>query len=96
MKLSPLSNNVVIKPFPAEENIGRILLPDVAKRVPCKGHVVAAGPGLLDDKGKRIPPSVKKGDVVIYPSYTGTNIEVEKEELIIMRESEILAVVEKE
>ena len=91
-KLQPLADRVVIKPMAKEEiTKGGIVLPDTAKEKPQEGKVIAAGPGTLNDEGKRVPLDVKVGDVVIYAKYAGTEIKEDGEELIILRESDILA-----
>lgn len=91
-KLQPLGDRVVIKPQPKEEiTKGGIVLPDTAKEKPMDGKVLAVGPGSLDDSGKRVPLDVKVGDIVIYAKYAGTEIKEDGEELIILRESDILA-----
>jgi len=92
VKLQPLGDRVVVKPIPKEDvTKGGILLPDTAKEKPQEGKVIAVGPGRLTDDGKRIVMDVKKGDVVIYAKYGGTEIKEDDEELIILRESDILA-----
>jgi len=91
-KLQPLADRVVIKPMPREDiTKGGIVLPDTAKEKPMEGKVIAAGPGNLSDDGKRIPLDVKVGDIVVYAKYAGTEIKEDGEELIILRESDILA-----
>lgn len=95
MALEPLADRVVIKPKEeTEEKVGSIIIPDTAKEKPAEGTVVAVGPGRRNDEGERIPMSVKVGDVVLYGKYSGTEVKVNDEDLIIMRESEILAVIE--
>ncbi len=95
MALKPLDDRVVIEPIEAEEKTaGGIVLPDTAKEKPMRGKIVAAGPGKLLENGKRGEMSVKKGDEVIYGKYAGTEIKVKGKELIIIRESELLAKVE--
>jgi len=92
VKLQPLGDRVVVKPIPKEDvTKGGILLPDTAKEKPQEGKVIAVGPGRLTDDGKRIVMDVKKGDVVIYAKYGGSEIKEDDEELIILRESDILA-----
>jgi len=92
VKLQPLGDRVVVKPMPKEEvTKGGIFLPDTAKEKPQEGKVVAVGPGKLTDDGKRIVMDVIVGDVVIYAKYGGTEIKEDGEELIILRESDILA-----
>jgi len=92
VKLSPLGDRVVIKPISKEEvTKGGIVIPDTAKEKPQEGEIIAVGPGRLSDDGKRIAMEVKEGDKVIYAKYAGTEIKVDDEELIILRESDILA-----
>ena len=91
-KIEPLGDRVVIKPTPKEEvSKGGIVLPDTAKEKPQEGKIIAAGPGRLTEEGKRIAMDVKKGDKVIYSKYAGTEFKLGTEELIIMREGDILA-----
>ena len=92
VKLQPLADRLVVKPIAREEvTKGGIVLPDTAKEKPQEGKVLAVGPGRLSEEGKRVPMGVKVGDVVIYAKYGGTEIKIEDEELIILRESDILA-----
>ncbi|PIU23489.1 MAG: co-chaperone GroES [Chloroflexi bacterium CG_4_9_14_3_um_filter_45_9] len=91
-KIVPLGDRVVIKAVPKEEvSKGGIVLPDTAKEKPQEGEIIAVGPGRLTDEGQRIAMEVKVGDRVIYSKYAGTEFKPEEEELIIMRESDILA-----
>jgi chaperonin GroES len=91
-KIEPLQDRVVIKPLPKEEvSKGGIVLPDTAKEKPQEGEIVAVGPGKLSEDGKRIAMEVKVGDKVIYSKYAGTEFKLDDEELVIMRESDILA-----
>jgi chaperonin GroES len=91
-KLVPLGERVVIKPSPKEEvSKGGIVLPDTAKEKPQEGEIIAVGPGKLSEDGKRIAMEVKVGDKVIYSKYAGTEFKLDDEELVIMRESDILA-----
>jgi chaperonin GroES len=91
-KIEPLGDRVVIKPTPKEEvSRGGIVLPDTAQEKPQDGKVIAAGPGRLTEDGKRIPMDVKKGDKVIYSKYAGTEFKLDGEELVVMREGDILA-----
>jgi chaperonin GroES len=91
-KIEPLGDRVVIKPTPKEEKSkGGIILPDTAKEKPQEGKIIAAGPGRLTEEGKRVAMEVKKGDKVIYSKYAGTEFKLDTEELIIMREGDILA-----
>ena len=92
VKLQPLADRLVVKPIEKEEvTKGGIFLPDTAKEKPQEGEVVAVGPGRLSEDGKRIAMEVKKGDRVIYAKYGGSEIKIDDEELIILRESDILA-----
>jgi chaperonin GroES len=96
IKLQPLADRVVVKPIEGEEvSKGGIILPDTAKEKPQKGQVIAVGPGRLDADGKRIPPEVKKGDKVIYQKFAGTELKQGDEEVLILRESDILAIISK-
>jgi chaperonin GroES len=91
-KIEPLGDRVVIKPTPKEEvSKGGIVLPDTAKEKPQEGKIIAVGPGRLTEEGNRIGMEVKKGDKVIYSKYAGTEFKLDGEELIIMREGDILA-----
>jgi chaperonin GroES len=91
-KIEPLGDRVVIKPSPKEEvSKGGIVLPDTAKEKPQEGEIIAVGPGRLSEDGKRIAMDVKKGDKVIYSKYAGTEFKLDDEELVIMREGDILA-----
>ncbi|TKJ37066.1 MAG: co-chaperone GroES [Planctomycetes bacterium B3_Pla] len=96
MKLKPLDDRIVIKQSDAEEiSAGGILLPDSAQEKPQIGKVIATGPGKLLDDGKRSPMSVKKKDEVIYGKYTGSDIEIDSRKYVILRESDVLGIVEK-
>jgi len=96
MKLKPLEDRVVVKPNEAEEvTAGGIVLPDSAKEKPLMGKVVAVGDGKLLDSGSRGEMSVKKGDTVLYSKYGGSEVEVDGVEYKILRESELLGIVEK-
>jgi chaperonin GroES len=92
VKLVPLADRLVVRPIEREEvTKGGIVLPDTAKEKPQEGEVLAVGPGRMSDDGKRIPMDVVKGDIVVYAKYGGTEIKVEDEELMILRESDVLA-----
>jgi chaperonin GroES len=94
MKIKPLADRVVIKPSPAEEKTkGGIILPDTAKEKPVMGEVVAVGPGKVSDDGKKILLDVKVGDKVLYGKYSGTEVTVDGEEYLFMREADIFAIV---
>ena len=91
-KLQPLADRIVVKPKPREEiTKGGIVLPDTAQEKPQEGEVIAVGPGKMTDDGKRIPMDIKVGDTVLYTKYGGTEIKEDDEELMILRESDILA-----
>lgn len=95
MKLRPLADRVIVKQSEAEEKTkSGIVLPDSAKEKPTKGKVVSVGPGKLDDKGKRMELSVRAGDIVYYGKYSGTEIEVEGAKFVILRENDLLGVLE--
>ncbi len=92
VKLQPMGDRLVVKPIQSEEKTkSGIYLPDTAKEKPQEGKVIAVGPGRVTDEGKRIVPDVEVGDIVIYTKYGGSEIKIDGEELIIMRESDILA-----
>src|SRR5438093_2278367 len=96
LKVRPLDDRVVVEVLEAEEKTaGGIVLPDTAKQKPQRGRVVAVGPGKLLDSGKRAVLNVGKGDEVIYGRYAGSDIEVDRKEIKILRESDILAKVVK-
>ena len=92
VKLQPLADHVVVKPLAKEEKTrSGIYIPDTAKEKPQEGEIIAVGPGRLTDEGKRIVVDLKAGDVVIYARYGGSEIKIDDQELVIMRESDILA-----
>src|SRR5665811_1039435 len=96
MKLKPLEDRVIVKTEESEDvTASGIVLPDSAQEKPQRGQILAVGDGRLDEHGKRIPMDVKKGDVVIYSKYGGTEVKVEGEELLIRKVSDILAKVVK-
>jgi chaperonin GroES len=96
MKIQPLSDRVVVLRIGEEEKTaGGIIIPDTAKEKPQEGKVVAAGPGKVGDDGKRIPMDVKKGNRILFGKYAGTEIEIDGVEHLIMREDDILGVIEK-
>jgi len=97
MKLKPLGDRVVVKPLEEEERTkGGIVLPDTAKEKPQHGEVIAVGPGEWDKDGKkRIPLDVKPGDRVLYAKYAGTEVKTDDGDLLILRASDVLAIVEK-
>jgi len=94
LKLNPLADRVVVKPAEAEEKTkGGIILPDTAKEKPVEGSIVAAGPGKVADNGELVKMTVKVGDKVLYGKYSGTEVAIDGEEYLIMRESDIFAIV---
>jgi len=95
LKIRPLGDRVVVKPLPMEERTkGGIVLPDTAKEKPQQGEVLAVGPGRLLDNGQRVPIDLKVGDKILYSKYAGNEIKMEGEEYLILRESDILGVIE--
>jgi chaperonin GroES len=95
LSLKPLGNRVVIEPIEQEEvTAGGIVLPETAKEKPQQGLIVAAGPGDRDEDGKRIPMDVKTGDKVLFAKYAGTELKLDGKKLLILRETDILGIVE--
>ncbi len=96
MNIRPLHDRVVVKRLEAQEQIrGGIIIPDTAKEKPQEAEVFAVGPGKVNDDGKRSPMDVKKGDRILIGKYSGSEIKIDSEEYVILREDEILAVIEK-
>ncbi len=96
MHIKPLADRVVVKPFEEMEvKRGGIIIPDTAKEKPMEGEVVEVGPGRMTDDGKKMPPEVKKGDRVLYGKYSGTEVSIDGQEYLIMRESDIFAIIQK-
>ncbi|KAB2923676.1 MAG: co-chaperone GroES [Bacteroidetes bacterium] len=96
MKIHPLADRIVVKPAEAEEKTkGGLYLPDTAKEKPVWGEVIAAGPGKTTDDGKKVQMEVKVGDKVLYGKYSGTEITIDGQEVLIMRESDIFAIMPK-
>ncbi len=94
MNIRPLHDRVLVKRVEDEEQVrGGIIIPDTAKEKPQQAEVVAVGPGKLDDDGKRQPMDVKKGDRVLVGKYSGSEIKIDGEDMVILREDEILAVI---
>ena len=95
ISLKPLGSRVVVEPVESEEvTAGGIVLPETAKEKPQKGKILSIGPGDRDEEGKRITMDVSPGDVVLYAKYAGTEIKVEGKKLLILKESDLLAIVE--
>ena len=94
MKVKPLADRVLVKPQEeAEVKKGGIIIPDTAKEKPQQGKVIAVGPGKVTEAGQKVPMEVKKGDAVLYGKYSGTEVTIAGEDYLIMRESDILAIV---
>lgn len=94
MNLKPLGDRVIVKPkAPQEVTKGGIILPDTAQEKPMEGEIVAVGNGKSDDNGKKIAMDLKVGDKVLYGKYSGTEVKLNDEELLIMRESDVYAVI---
>jgi len=94
-KVRPLNDRVLVKRIEQEEKKkGGIIIPDTAKEKPQEGKIIEAGAGKVDDNGKRVALEVKKGDRILFGKYSGTEVKIEDEEYIIMREDDILAVLE--
>ena len=95
MHVKPLADRVVVRPIEAEElKKGGIIIPDTAKEKPMEGEVVEVGPGRTSDDGKKMPIEVNKGDRVLYGKYSGTEVTIDGEEYLIMRESDIFAIIQ--
>jgi chaperonin GroES len=95
LKLKPLGGRVIVEPTEQDEmTAGGIILPETAKEKPQEGKILAAGPGDRDEDGERIPMDVSVGDKVLYAKYSGTEVKMDGKKLLIMRESDILAVIE--
>lgn len=95
MKFRPLHDRVVVKRIDAEEKTkGGIIIPDTAKEKPQEGEIVAIGPGARDEQGKLVPLDVKVGDRVLFGKWSGTEVKIDGEDLLIMKESDIMGVVE--
>ena len=96
MKFRPLQDRVLIRRIEEEEKTkGGIIIPDTAKEKPPEGEVVAVGPGGRDEKGERIPPDVKRGDRILFGKWSGSEVKLDGEDLLIMKESDILGVIAK-
>ena len=96
LNLKPLGSRVVVEPNEQEEiTAGGIVLPDTAKEKPQKGNVLAIGPGDRDESGKRVPMDVAVGDKILFAKYSGTEIKLDGKKLLILRESDILAIINK-
>ena len=95
MKVKPLHDRILVKRIEeGEQVVGGIIIPDTAKEKPQQGKVVAVGAGKIDEKGKRVPLDVKDGDTILFGKYSGQEIKLDGEEFLIMREDEVLGVIE--
>lgn len=93
MNVKPLADRVIVKPIdPEEKKQGSIIIPDTAKEKPQEGEIIAVGPGKISDSGNKVAMEVKKGDKVLYGKYSGTEVSIDGDDYLIMRESDILAV----
>jgi chaperonin GroES len=95
MKFRPLGDRVVVRRLAeVQKSAGGIIIPDTAQEKPQEGQVVSAGPGALDERGKRVSPEVKAGDFVLFGKWTGNEVKIDGEDLIVMKESDIMGVLE--
>ncbi len=95
MKFRPLGDRVVVRRVKEEsKSAGGIIIPDTAQEKPQEGEIIAVGPGALDDNGKRVLPEVKPGDTVLFGKWSGTEVKIDGQELLIMKESDIMGIVE--
>jgi len=95
MKVRPLHDRIIVQQMEEEEKTkGGIIIPDTAKEKPFEGKVIAVGTGKVNKDGKKVPPEVKKGDRILYARYGGTEVKIDEEEYLIMKEDDILAVIE--
>ena len=95
MKLRPLQDRILVQRVKEEEKTkGGIIIPDTAKEKPAEGKVIAVGQGKLDENGKRVPLEIKKGNRILFGKYSGTEVKIEGEEHLIMREDDVLAIIE--
>jgi chaperonin GroES len=95
MKLRPLQDRILVQRVEEEEKTkGGIIIPDTAKEKPAEGKIISVGKGKLDENGKRIAPEVKKGDRILFGKYSGTEVKIEGKEYLIMREEDVLGIIE--
>jgi len=92
LNIKPLADRVIVAPMEKETMKGGIIIPDTAKEKPMQGKIVAVGPGNVSDSGDRVVPEVKKGDIVLYGKYAGTEVNVDGSDYLILRESDVLAI----
>jgi chaperonin GroES len=95
MKIKPLHDHILVERIEEETKKGSIIIPDSAKEKPQQGKVIAAGEGRRDEKGNRIPMEVKKGDVILFGKYSGNEIKIDETEYLIIREEDVLGIIEK-
>ena len=94
MQIKPLQDRVLVRPLEAEEKTtGGVIIPDTAREKPVQGEVVAVGPGERSESGKLTPPDVKSGDRILYGKFSGTEVKIDGEDLLIMKESDIMGIV---
>ena len=93
VNIKPLADRVLVEPMESETMKGGIIIPDTAKEKPQQGKIVAVGPGQTNDSGERIKPEVKKGDIVLYGKYAGTEVSVGGKDYLILREGDVLAII---
>ena len=96
MKIKPLHDHILVERVEEEVKKGGIIIPDTAKEKPQQGKVIAVGDGRRDEKGNTIPLGVKKGDIILFGKYAGTEMKIEDKEYLIIREDDVLGIVEKE
>jgi len=97
MQVKPLADRVVVKPFEEKETKkGGIIIPDTAKEKPMEGEIIEIGPGRTTEEGKKVGLEVKKGDRILYGKYSGTEVSIDGEEYLIMRESDIFAIINRD
>jgi chaperonin GroES len=96
MKIKPLHDHILVERIEEDTKKGSIIIPDTAKEKPQQGKVIAAGEGRRDEKGNRIPMEVKKGDVILFGKYSGNEIKIDDIEYLIIREEDVLGIIEKE
>ncbi len=95
VKFRPLHDRVVVKRLPEEtKTAGGIIIPDSAAEKPMQGEIIAVGPGARDEDGKRVAPDVKAGDIILFGKWSGTEVKIDGEELLIMKESDVMGVIE--
>ena len=95
MKIKPLHDRVVVRRIDEEERTpGGVIIPDTAKEKPMQGEVLAVGPGARDEAGKRIAPDVKEGDTILFGKWSGTEVKIDGDELLIMKEFDIMGIIE--